>query len=392
MISTHKSSEIQPSRDLDAQKALYQVIKLMIAAVHGHRLYNEQHPQVVQTVEKAFKNLSHLLARRDAITLMIIDQDLVVENRRVLGGGPSKEKFVQILSDKSIERLTFTSGLTFTQFQSMVRHLADDAPLPTHSFDAIKMGKVAGPDRHSTAGESNGEEKPGQDEIEELQVLRRKKTEAFKELYESMEKNRKVDVGSVERIIREFIRRFRSDINPLTLLASVKSSDEYTFTHVVNVCILTMFMAETLGFKGELLHTIGIAASLHDTGKLFIPEDILNKPGRLTPEERCVVEQHPGKGAQYLLKLEGIPKLAILCCLEHHLRSDGGGYPAVPRSYRPHIVSQIISIADAFDAMRSRRVYQEAKPLEQVIRIIEAEKSRAFHPDLADHFLKLIRS
>jgi HD-GYP domain-containing protein (c-di-GMP phosphodiesterase class II) len=379
-------------RQTDVQKIFYQVIKLVIAAVHGHRLYAEDHPQVVQIVEKAFNKLSLLLAQKNAMTLMIIDRDIVVDNRRLLGGSPYKEKFVQILSKKSIERLTFTDALKLDQFKSMVHHLACDAPLPPNAFNGIKLGKVLGPDQQPNPSAKDSQEPPAQAEIEDMQSLRAAKTEEIKELFENMEKNRRVDLGSVENIIREFIRRFRRDINPLTLLASVKSSDEYTFTHVVNVCILTMFMAETLGFNGELLHTIGIAASLHDTGKLFIPESILSKPGRLTPEERHVVEQHPARGAQYLLNLEGIPKLAILCCLEHHMRFDGGGYPAVPGTYRPHIVSQIISIADAFDAMRSRRVYQDAKPLDEVIRIIASEKSKAFHPQLTDYFLKLIRN
>ena len=109
----------------------------------------------------------------------------------------------------------------------------------------------------------------------------------------------------------------------MSLLASIKSSDEYTFTHVANVGILTMSQAETLGFKGEQLHQIGVASLLHDVGKLFIPDEILNKTSALTPEERKVIETHTVKGARYLMGLDGIPKVAVLAALEHHLKFDG---------------------------------------------------------------------
>jgi HD-GYP domain-containing protein (c-di-GMP phosphodiesterase class II) len=377
---------------LNSQKTVYQLIKLIVAAVHCSRLYAESHPQVIQYVKKAFRIVSHLLREKTALTLLIIDQNVVVDDRRLPNSSPYQDKFVRILSDKSIERLTFEAGLTLRQFHRLVRNLASDAPLPSKAGSEIKLGRVLGPAASSPESEPAPTARPKADDIREIKDLGREKIETLKALYDNIEKHQNVDVADIENIVREFIRRFRQDINPLTLLASVKSSNEYTFTHVVNVCILTMFIAETLGFTGEILHNIGVAASLHDTGKLFIPEDILNKPGRLTPEERRIVEQHPQRGAQYLMNLEGIPKLAIICCLEHHLRFDGGGYPAMPKSYRPHIVSQMISIADVFDAMRSRRVYQEARSLDTVVRTIRSEKAKAFNPHLVDHFLKLIGS
>jgi HD-GYP domain-containing protein (c-di-GMP phosphodiesterase class II) len=383
---------MQSRQPPEVQKTVYQLIKLVVAAVHCSRLYAETHPQVMQYVERAHKIVSLLLKYKESVTLLIIDQNVIVENRRLSKRGPYQEKFVRILNEKSIERLTFEAGLSLEQFQLLVRNLAADEGPSVQTGGEIKLGRVLGPEASPSETETASSVPPRPDDPREMKAHGKEKIEAFKELYGNIEKNRNVDVGSIENIVREFIRRFRQDINPLTLLASVKSSNEYTFTHVVNVCILTMYMAETLGFRGEILHSIGVAASLHDTGKLFIPDEILNKPGRLTAEERRIVEQHPARGAQYLMNLEGIPKLAILCCLEHHLRFDGGGYPPVPRSYRPHVVSQLISIADVFDAMRSRRVYQDAKPLDTVIQTIEAEKSKAFHPHLANHFLKLIRS
>jgi len=179
-------------------------------------------------------------------------------------------------------------------------------------------------------------------------------------------------------------------VNPLRMLASLKSSHEYTFTHVVNVGILTMAQAESVGFTGEHLHAIGVASFLHDIGKLFVPEDILSKQGMLSQDERMIIETHTTKGARYLMGTEGIPKLAVLASLEHHLKYDGSGYPSIKGGWTPNIASQMISIADVFDAMRSRRSYQEPRPMSQIESVLKGGAGKAFNPKLIDNFLRLI--
>lgn len=177
----------------------------------------------------------------------------------------------------------------------------------------------------------------------------------------------------------------------MSLLASIKSAHEYTFTHVTNVGILTMSQAEGLGFRGEHLHQIGVASLLHDVGKLFIPEEILNKAGALTQDERRIIETHSVKGARYLMGIDGIPKLAVLAALEHHLKYDGTGYPSIKGGWRPNIVSQMISIADVFDAMRSRRSYQGSLPMEKIEEVLKKGSGTSFNPKLVEHFLRMIK-
>lgn len=129
---------------------------------------------------------------------------------------------------------------------------------------------------------------------------------------------------------------------------------------------------------------------LHDVGKIFIPPEILSKPGRLTAEERVMIEKHPLKGSRYLMTQAGIPKLAVLVALEHHRKFDGAGYPAVDPGWKPHIVGQIVAIADVFDALRSRRVYTEPKSQAEILKIMRQERGLAFHPRLLDNFLGLL--
>jgi HD-GYP domain-containing protein (c-di-GMP phosphodiesterase class II) len=199
-----------------------------------------------------------------------------------------------------------------------------------------------------------------------------------------------MDIRGVGDMVKAFIGGFARGLNPLGLLASLKSSDEYTFTHVVNVCILTMSQAESLGIAGQHLYNIGISSVMHDVGKLFIPEEILNKPGALTVQERQVIESHTVLGAQYLLRMKDIPHLAVLGALEHHLKYDGSGYPKLSAAWKPNIASQMIAVADVFDALRSRRSYSEPMSMKVAVKILTEEKGTTFHPILVDNFLKLI--
>jgi HD-GYP domain-containing protein (c-di-GMP phosphodiesterase class II) len=207
-----------------------------------------------------------------------------------------------------------------------------------------------------------------------------------------IKKHKQIDVRSVDEMVKRFIKGFREEVNPLRLLASLKSSHEYTFTHVVNVGILTMAQAESLGFTGEHLHHIGVASFLHDIGKLFVPEELLSKQGKLSADERMIIETHTTKGARYLMGTEGIPKLAVLASLEHHLKFDGSGYPSIKGGWTPNIASQMISIADVFDAMRSRRSYQEPQPVSKIESILKSGAGKAFNPKLVENFIKLIRA
>jgi HD-GYP domain-containing protein (c-di-GMP phosphodiesterase class II) len=208
--------------------------------------------------------------------------------------------------------------------------------------------------------------------------------------YSMIHHEKKIDIRQVDQIVARFIKEMERNLCPIYLLGTVKSFHEYTYTHLTNVGILTMSLAAEIGFAGNHLHEIGIAALLHDVGKTFIPDEILSKSGMLSSEERTIIEAHPVKGCLYLMALSEIPKVVVISALEHHLKFDGTGYPAIRPGWKPNIVAQMISIADVFDALRSRRSYKEPKPLDVVEGILRKEKGTTFNPELVDIFLKMI--
>jgi HD-GYP domain-containing protein (c-di-GMP phosphodiesterase class II) len=391
--------------EYDAHEGLSRVISQVTAAVTNTSLYSPNHPNVGQFVENAHSVLAEILQYKPEITLLIIGNDLVADNRQLGAAGSSSyvTNFIQILKKQAIERISFSAGLPKEELQTLIQALASPDTLSVKSTSFIKLGKVelrvkkldeqhsfAGSDALSYDPDASATDVP-QEVFQELLALTAEELDHLKEVYLSAKRYKKIDVRSVDDMVKGFIKGFRQESNPLSLLASLKSANEYTFTHVTNVCILTMSLAENLGFKGEQLHKIGVASLLHDIGKIFIPDEILSKPGMLTPEERRTIETHTEKGARYLMGIEGIPKLAVLTALEHHQKFDGNGYPSIRGGWTPNIVSQLISVADVFDAMRSRRSYQEPKTLDFIESILIKGKSTSFNPIVVDLFLNLIK-
>jgi putative nucleotidyltransferase with HDIG domain len=216
------------------------------------------------------------------------------------------------------------------------------------------------------------------------------KEHIIQKIYQSCRDENDIDLNIVDQIVADFILSIRES-HPLKLLAEIKSIDEYTFTHSSNVGILAISLAEYLGFKGHYLKKIGISACLHDVGKAMTPDDILSKEGPLTQKERLVMEEHVMKGAMYLMKLKGVNNMAILVAIEHHIKYDGSGYPRIKGGWEPNIASQIIALADVYDALRSRRPYRDPMSQDQIIRILTDESGTRFNPSIVKCFLKIIQ-
>jgi putative nucleotidyltransferase with HDIG domain len=376
--------------EMDIHKELANVVAQLNAAVTNTNLYAFTHPQVAQYIDKAYGVLTKVLAAREEVTLMLVGNDLVAESRPLPADSAYVQNFARMIRRKAVERVTFVAGLPRNELMEFIRSLASQQAESIRSSSCVKLGRVElRVKQGGGGGDAAGEAPP--EVMEELLALTAAQLDDLKDLYLRIRKHKQIDVRGVDEMVKRFIKGFREEASPLKLLASIKSSHEYTFTHTVNVGILTMAQAESLGFTGDHLHHIGVAALLHDVGKLFIPEEILSKAGKLTDDERHIIESHTTKGARYLLGLEGIPKLAVIAALEHHRKFDGSGYPDIKGHWTPNIVSQMICVADVFDAMRSKRSYQEAHSVEKIASVLEGGSGKAFNPVLVDYFLKLVR-
>jgi putative nucleotidyltransferase with HDIG domain len=173
-------------------------------------------------------------------------------------------------------------------------------------------------------------------------------------------------------------------------LTAMRSYDNYTFTHMVNVSILTMAQARALGVEGKLLREFGMSALMHDIGKVRTPKEILNKPEKLTDEEFVVMRRHVVDGAEILRRTPEMPVLAPVVAFEHHLRLDGSGYPFTVTRDSLNLGSMLCAIADVYDAMRSQRAYQQAYPSDRILAVLKRNEGAQMDQHLVRRFVQLL--
>jgi HD-GYP domain-containing protein (c-di-GMP phosphodiesterase class II) len=177
----------------------------------------------------------------------------------------------------------------------------------------------------------------------------------------------------------------------LTLAAAIEAKDRYTKGHSERVTAFSVAIAESLGLSGEEVHTVRLSALLHDVGKIGVPEAILNKQGKLTPEEYTAIQAHPHAGAQII---RNIPKISPVLegVRHHHEKWNGKGYPdhlageAIPR------IARIIAVADAYDAMSSHRAYRKGLPGTMIFEEIRKNAGIQFDPVCVEAFFRAIAS
>jgi putative nucleotidyltransferase with HDIG domain len=174
-------------------------------------------------------------------------------------------------------------------------------------------------------------------------------------------------------------------------LLQLKEFDQYTTTHSMNVAVLSMALAEYLGFSPSDVRTFGIAGLLHDIGKIKIPPEVLTKPGKLTDEERALMNEHPAAGARMLLEAEEDLDLAVVVAYEHHIMINGGGYPVLHYPRECHQASKLVHVCDVYDALRTRRPYREAWSFEKTLGYMEERKGLEFEPELCTAFTRMMR-
>lgn len=165
--------------------------------------------------------------------------------------------------------------------------------------------------------------------------------------------------------------------------------DLNTGVHSTRLAEWAVRIGRELGLDDVALRDLEIAAILHDIGKIGTPDSILRKPGRLTHEERAIIQKHPEYGWAVLRVVPGFERVSLLV-LHHHEAFDGSGYPAGLRGDEIPIGSRIVSVMDAFDAMISSRPYRTGLSVDEAVRRLEAGVGRQFDPLVAPRFIATV--
>jgi HD-GYP domain-containing protein (c-di-GMP phosphodiesterase class II) len=169
-----------------------------------------------------------------------------------------------------------------------------------------------------------------------------------------------------------------------------KPYKEYEYYHAVSGMILSLLIGFELGFDRERLYELGVAALLHDIGSVFLPPEILNRPGTLTDKEFEMVKRHTDMGFAYLHERFMLSEEASMGALQHHENYDGTGYPNGLKRKQISLVGRIIAVTDVYDALVSRRPFRAAMYARQGLEILEQKADRKFDPDIVELFAKAV--
>jgi len=382
---------------MDSESLIVQEsVRSLLSATANAALYSMEHPQVARLAESAYKGISAALGVSRQISLTVIEDELIIN-----GAPPSSfslflNRFAEVLKSRGIGHLKFIEGLSREEIITLIAGLAgqEGGTAALSPSEHIRLGQVELREGGGEYTDASYGSDTGGDGVQRQIPLREMPAEElarFTEIYEALIKRRKIKVAGIADIVSGFIAAFRSEGESRLVAATMRSDEEYTFTHSANVCILNLAQAMSLGIEGQMLHEIGIASMLHDIGKLLIPEDILIKKDRLTPQEFEVMKEHPVRGARHLLEVPGVPRLAVVTAYEHHMRYDLSGYPEAPEGWRLNLCSQITMISDFFDAMRTQRPHRNPMDLRTIVSMILDMSGSNFNLLLARNFLNILK-
>ena len=367
---------------LNSNNRLHKLLRLLTTAAANTALYNLQHLQVLRLNKQAMVELQQLFGGTDEISLKIID-NLLICNDHPVADTPPVQRFIAALNRHKINFLRITPGIYSEELLGLINILSKspDRPTAVNSSEHLHFGQLEV--RRRTAGTY-----PREWGLPEIAA---QEADLLLEIYDAVRTGESLDLTAVHHIVSGFIASFHHQKDAFMAFAPLRSMDEYTYTHSTNICILNIAQAQSLGIEGKLLTDIGLAAMLHDVGKMFIPHDILSKAGQLSDDEWHIMQQHPVLGADYLLKTPGVPRLAVVTAYEHHMRFDGTGYPRCQQPWTQHLCSHMTAISDAYDAMRTHRTYDEAMDLDQITTIMLNLAGTKLHPQLTRHFVEILR-
>lgn len=201
---------------------------------------------------------------------------------------------------------------------------------------------------------------------------------------------RSLDVPAARECVAQLTDSILRNPHALVWLSALKDRDEYTYLHSLSVCILSLSFGRHLGLPHDALLELGFGAFLHDIGKLHIPDNVLNKPGQLTPQEMAIMRRHPQLGVEIVDGSERIPKSSRDVIYSHHERRDGSGYTEGVTGERIHPLTQIVSLCDTYDAIISHRPYKTASSPLSATGVLYRARGGLFEADLVHKFISCI--
>lgn len=229
-----------------------------------------------------------------------------------------------------------------------------------------------------------------QDELGRARKIHAKAAQAVTSMFNEARMGNAIKVEEVTTLVEEINQSIARNSDALLSLARLKNADNYTYLHSVAVCALMIALGRQLGLQGDILKEAGMAGLLHDIGKMAIPGEILNKPGRLTDEEFLIVKAHPQQGWEMLRNCPDVGEMALDVCLHHHETVVGTGYPDGLSGEALSLYARMGAVCDVYDAITSDRCYKAGWAPGEAIRKMTEWKDGRFDEAVFRAFVKTV--
>ena len=372
-----------------------EAVRRFAAAIRAAQLYTPAHPLVDRSLGAFDEAVAQLVADQPSVTIGVLDEEIVVGDSPIPKAADNYGELIRRLHSLGIERITFERGVTKDTLSTLVTTIAHPErrpgaqssgaepsdPLATlQELPRIRVGRIQLDERIRTSAA----------DVATIRKLYSDAVNIAERLWETTLEEGQPNPHEAREIVDNLAQAVAQNRTALVALTALKDYDNYTFTHMVNVSILTMAQARALGVEGGLLREFGVAALMHDIGKVRTPIEILQKPDKLTEEEFAIIRRHVVDGAQILRSTPDMPPLAPVVAFEHHLRLDGAGYPFGVKRMTLNLGTMLCSIADVYDAMRSQRAYQGSFPTDRIVTVLKRNDGLQFDQHLVRRFTQLL--
>ena len=362
-------------------------------AVSTMALYNEGHPARERAVDRSYQCLRDLQQYDPHPRFSFLGEETIYQENalRELGDWEWGTRLAQA----GVQRMELDANVTRDEYEEFLEEMMaritlsfiDSAEARPNRPSGIKVGTLG----------IRGDTKELQDTFEAevtvatISYALGEEAASIQSMHRDVQDRGKLPLAEAEAVVRSLSMAMHGDQEMILPLLQLREFDEYTTTHSLNVSVLTMALAESLGLAQQDVRTFGIAGLLHDLGKVNVPQEILNKPGKLSDEERAIMQRHPVDGARLIIESGRNLDLAVAVAHEHHIMINGHGYPVHHYRRDCHKASKLVHVCDVYDALRTRRPYRDAWEAERVLTYLEERAGTEFEPEAATAFVTLMR-
>ncbi|NBQ70701.1 MAG: HD-GYP domain-containing protein, partial [Nitrosomonadaceae bacterium] len=262
--------------------------------------------------------------------------------------------------------------------------VAEGEKIPVVNPEPVNSGKPAQPIKKPVARVSV------EAELDTAKKIQKKAKEAVTSMFSDVRMGKALEIEGAESLVDEINQSMERNPNALLTLIRLKNVNEYTYMHSVAVCMLMVALGRQMGLDAAQIKQAGTAGLLHDIGKMVIPNEVLNKPGKLTDEEFVIMKSHPERGWEILKSCYQVHETTLDVCLHHHERVDGKGYPEKISGDALTLFARMEAVCDVYDAISSDRCYKPAWSPAESIRKMASWKDGHFDEAIFQAFVKTI--